>query len=89
MSEKYDWTASLVGQLEFHWNVHLWPRLQGLSDGEYFWQPVPDSWPLHRGADGRWFADTATTDKQHLNREVIHHGGEVGLLRDLYFRQVG
>lgn len=25
----------------------------------------------------------------HVNREVIHHGAEIGLLRDLYLRQAG
>jgi hypothetical protein len=25
----------------------------------------------------------------HINREVIHHGAEVALLRDLYLRRTG
>jgi hypothetical protein len=25
----------------------------------------------------------------HINREVIHHGAEIALLRDLYVRQGG
>ena len=42
------------------------------------------------GARGAWFAEAPMAELiLHLNREVIHHGGEVGLLRDLYFRQVG
>jgi hypothetical protein len=39
----------LVSQLEFYWEAHLRPRLDGL-----------------------------------INREVMHHGGEIGVLRDLY-----
>jgi hypothetical protein len=178
-----DWGRLLVGQLEFYWEVHLRPRLEGLSDEEYFWEPVEGCWSLRRGADGRWrldqqvpepappplttiawrlvhvgatcFANRASTffgdgsvpedatmfdprhvpadlpgdatqavaflersyrhwhdgiaglDDEglrrplgprggpyagdpmaeliaHLNREVMHHGGEIGLLRDLY-----
>jgi hypothetical protein len=25
----------------------------------------------------------------HINREVMHHGGEIGLMRDLYARRDG
>ncbi|OBI81907.1 DinB family protein [Mycobacterium sp. E740] len=38
----------LAEQLEFHWNHSLRPRLEGLSDDEYFWQPVPNCWTVHR-----------------------------------------
>ena len=34
----------LLQQLEFHW-THLRRRLSGLSDAEYFWEPVP-AWSL-------------------------------------------
>ena len=52
-----DWGRLLVGQLEFYWDVHLWPRLEGLTDEEYFWEPVEGCWSLRRGADGRWRLD--------------------------------
>lgn len=39
-----DWTEQLVAQLELHWTTQLRPRLDGLSDDEYFWEPVPGSW---------------------------------------------
>jgi hypothetical protein len=29
-------------------------RLQGLSDDEFFWEPVPGSWTVFRDAGGRW-----------------------------------
>jgi DinB superfamily len=54
-----DWGRLLVGQLEFYWDVHLWPRLEGLTDEEYFWEPVEGCWSLRRGADGRWRLDSA------------------------------
>lgn len=43
-----DWTAEVVDQVESHWRHRLRPRLNGLSDDEYFWQPVPDCWTLSR-----------------------------------------
>jgi hypothetical protein len=52
-----DWGRLLVGQLEFYWDVHLRPRLDGLTDEEYFWEPVEGCWSLRRGVDGRWRLD--------------------------------
>ena len=43
-----DWNAELVDQFESHWRGQLRPRLDGLTDDEYFWQPVPDCWTLSR-----------------------------------------
>jgi hypothetical protein len=34
-----DWNAELVDQLEWHWGHQLRPRLDGLTDDEYFWPP--------------------------------------------------
>ena len=39
--------SHLAEQLDFHWRVQLRPRLAGLTDDEYFWQPVPDCWSVH------------------------------------------
>ncbi|CAJ1508492.1 DinB family protein [[Mycobacterium] burgundiense] len=161
---------SLVDQLSWHWTQQLRPRLDGLTDAEYFWEPVPDCWTLHRDgsidfsypppdpapvttiawrlahvivgvlamrnhshfagppadyqswdyatdaataltqlddAYRRWMAgvgalSAADLDRPigaaegpwgqrpmidlvlHINREVIHHGAEISLLRDLY-----
>jgi hypothetical protein len=163
-------TDLLADQLDFHWSHQLRPRLDGHSDDEYFWQPVPDCWTVHRdgGVDfvypeptptplttiawrlahviigvfamrnhshfggpaadyeswpyatdaatalaqldteyQRWTAGVrALSDDDlnrpcgpaegpyadepmsvlvlHINREVIHHGAEIALLRDLY-----
>ncbi|OBB29022.1 DinB family protein [Mycolicibacterium elephantis] len=35
-------------QLDFHWTHQLRPRLDGLSDDEYFWEPVPGCWTVRR-----------------------------------------
>jgi len=160
----------LAEQLDFHWRVQLRPRLDGLTDDEYFWQPVPDCWTVHPDggidftyprpepapvttiawrlahiivgvlamrvhshfggppadyeswdyatdagtalaqlddayqswtdgvhglsdadlakpcgpAEGPYADESMTTLVLHINREVIHHGAEIALLRDLY-----
>jgi hypothetical protein len=43
-----DWNAEVVDQLESHWRHQLRPRLDGLTDHEYFWQPVPGCWTVSR-----------------------------------------
>ena len=40
-------TEHLVDQLDFHWRTALRPRLEGLTDDEYFFEPVPDCWTVH------------------------------------------
>jgi DinB superfamily len=41
-----DWNKELLDQLEFHWEHQLRPRLDGLTDDEYFWEPVPGCWSI-------------------------------------------
>ena len=53
----FNWGALLVAQLEFYWEVHLRPRLEGLSDEEYFWEPVEGCWSLRRREDGHYALD--------------------------------
>lgn len=166
----------LADQLDWYWSQNLRPRLNGLTDEEYFWEPVGDCWNVRpRGAgewtmdsvspapvpapvttiawrlghiivsclgyrvawhfggqevDSRTFAYAGTADEAvkqleemygrwnagvralsdtdldhppavgperfpmenrilHVNRELIHHGAEISLLRDLYLRQDG
>lgn len=169
-TETTDLTAHLADQLDWHWRHQLRPRLDGLTDDEYYWQPVPDCWTIHPDGgidfaypppepqpvttiawrlahvivgvlamrthshfDGppaayetwSYATDAATALRQldeayddwtsgvrkltpaqldqpigpaegpwadkpmfdlilHINREVIHHGAEIALLRDLY-----
>lgn len=40
------WNPLLLDQLDHHWNRQLRPRLEGLSDDEYFWDPVPGAWSV-------------------------------------------
>ena len=47
----------LIGQLEFYWDFHLWPRLRGLTDDEYFWEPAEGAWSVRPDADGRFVVE--------------------------------
>ena len=40
------WNPLLREQLEWHWREHLRPRLEGLTDEEYLWEPVPGAWSV-------------------------------------------
>ncbi|HKJ12748.1 MAG TPA: DinB family protein [Ornithinimicrobium sp.] len=41
----------LRDQMEWHWTQQLRPRLDGLTDEEYFWEPAPECWNVRsRGA---------------------------------------
>lgn len=54
------WGPLLLDQLEWHWTHQLRPRLDGLTDEEYLWEPVAGCWsvrprgrstaPVHGGA---------------------------------------
>jgi hypothetical protein len=46
------WNEQLVDQLDWHWTHHLRPRIDGLTDHEYFWQPVPGAWSLRSPGAG-------------------------------------
>ncbi len=41
-----DWNHELVDQLGWHWDHHLRPRLDDLTDDEYLWEPVAGCWSL-------------------------------------------
>jgi DinB family protein len=43
-----DWSSELAEQLDWHWQHHLRPRLDGLTDQEYFWEPVGGCWSLRK-----------------------------------------
>jgi DinB family protein len=46
-----DWTKELVDQLDWHWGNHLRPRLDGLTDDEYLWEPVAGCWNIRPRAE--------------------------------------
>jgi hypothetical protein len=49
-----DWNKQLTDQLDYHWKVQGRPRLEGMTDEEYFWEPVPDVWTIHRDGTIDW-----------------------------------
>lgn len=43
-TQSLDLNTLLVEQLDFHWTRQLRPRLDGLTDAEYFAEPVAGAW---------------------------------------------
>ena len=41
-----DWTTSLADQIDWHWQHQARPRLDGLTDREYLWEPVAGCWSI-------------------------------------------
>ncbi|MPZ64858.1 MAG: DinB family protein [Pseudonocardiaceae bacterium] len=39
-----NWNEELVEHLDWHWRNQLHPRLDGLGDDEYFWEPAAECW---------------------------------------------
>jgi hypothetical protein len=48
-----DWTEQLPLQLSWHWASFIRPKLEGLTDDEYLWEPVPDCWSIRPRAEAR------------------------------------
>ncbi|WP_120005101.1 DinB family protein [Nesterenkonia muleiensis] len=46
------WNEVLRDQIDWHWRHQLRPRLEGLTDQEYFWEPAPDSWNVRPHGTG-------------------------------------
>jgi len=47
-----NWNLLLRDQVAWHWANQLRGRLDGLSDDEYIWEPVPDCWNVRRRGTG-------------------------------------
>lgn len=45
-AKEVEWHTELVDQLDWHWQNHFRPKLDGLTDDEYFWEPVPGCWSI-------------------------------------------
>ena len=52
-----DWKFQLAEQLDWHWREQLRPRLNGLTDEEYRWEPVPRAWNVLLRDLYRWHFD--------------------------------
>ena len=51
----------LAGQLDVAYRM-VRDRVEGLTDAEFWWEPVPGCWTVRRGANGRWAADYEEPD---------------------------
>jgi hypothetical protein len=47
-----DFPTLLVDQIDRHWGGQLRPRLEGLTDDEYAWEPVPGAWTVRPRGTG-------------------------------------
>jgi hypothetical protein len=47
-----DWNFQVAEQLDSHWREQLRPRLDGLTDAEYRWEPVPGAWNVRPRGTG-------------------------------------
>jgi hypothetical protein len=54
-----DWNRRLRDQLDFHYRQMFRPRLAGLSDEEYLWEPVPGCWSIRPKQGGALAIDFA------------------------------
>lgn len=78
-------------------NRRLRERLDSMIDDECLWEPVAHSWSVRRretatsshplgGATG--FSTSPWVVVTNVITEAIHHGAEIGVLRDLYTQEV-
>ncbi|WP_159941248.1 MULTISPECIES: DinB family protein [unclassified Nocardiopsis] len=59
-----NWTGEILAQLRFYWDDSLWPRLEGLTDEEFHWEPVPGARTVRRGPGGLHQPDSAVPEPQ-------------------------
>lgn len=52
-----NWAKELSDQLDWHWIHMLRPRLDGLTDAEYVWEPVDGCWSVRPTGNGKYLAD--------------------------------
>jgi DinB superfamily len=51
-TDTVDLLPMLIDQLEWHWSQQLRPRFAGLTDAEYFAEPVADAWSVRPRGSG-------------------------------------
>ncbi len=48
----YSWNSLLLDQMDWHWTHQLRRRLDGLTDDEYFREPVAGCWSIRPRGTG-------------------------------------
>lgn len=56
------WRDLIIDQLDFYWEAHLWPRIQGLGDDEFLWEPVEGAWSVREADDGTVLIESAVPE---------------------------
>lgn len=56
----FSWNYELLDQLDFAWNVQFVPRMEGLTDEEYLWEPVDGCLTVRPAGDGTFRLDPRT-----------------------------
>jgi hypothetical protein len=46
-----EWNAQLLEQVDLPWRQTWRPRLEGLTDEQYFWEPAPGAWSVRPRGD--------------------------------------
>ncbi|MQA04744.1 MAG: DinB family protein [Streptosporangiales bacterium] len=57
-----DYHRELLEQLQWHWTSQLRPRLDDLTDDEYFWEPVAGCWSIRPRPEGGFSCDWAPSE---------------------------
>nr|WP_019876533.1 DinB family protein [Sporichthya polymorpha] len=78
-----EWNEQLREQLEWHWNAQLDETYAAWVAGVRTWSTEQLAAPC--GEPGYEDFPCAAL-VLHINREAIHHGAEIALLRDLHIR---
>jgi hypothetical protein len=78
----FNWPQLLSDQLDWYWTNLFRPRLTGLTDDEYFWEPVPHCWSVRPDPDGRFRLDFAYPEPSPppvttIAWRVCHIGGQI------------
>lgn len=50
----FSWNQALLDQMDFAWQAQFRPRMEGLTDAEYLWEPVEGGWSVRQDASGTW-----------------------------------
>jgi DinB superfamily len=58
------WNETLRDQLDFHYQRMFRPRVEGLTDEEYLWEPAPGCWSIRPRGTGTSPAPIGTGDLQ-------------------------
>jgi hypothetical protein len=89
-----DWGRLVISQLEFYWDVHLRPRLEGLTDEEYRWEPVPGSWSVRPDGNGGFRLDQGRPEPSPppvttLAWRIVHVATAMSTRTHTFFHRAG